>query len=121
VGVEVADESAGLLTVMITGRLRMSDLLLAQASALEAIRRYGKVRLLVVATGFLGWERGSDWSDVSFPAKHDRHIEKIAVVGDKRWEDEVLAFMGKGFRPVSIAYFVMADLPKARAWVGSTP
>jgi hypothetical protein len=34
---------------------------------------------------------------------------------------EVLAFMGKGFRPVSIEYFVTADLPKARAWVGPTP
>jgi hypothetical protein len=33
-------------------------------------------------------------------------------VGDKRWE---------GLRPVSIEYFVTADLPKARAWVGSTP
>jgi hypothetical protein len=29
--------------------------------------------------------------------------------------------MGKGFRPVSIEYFVTADLPKARAWVGPTP
>jgi hypothetical protein len=28
--------------------------------------------------------------------------------------------MGKGFRPVSIEYFVSADLPKARVWVGAT-
>jgi hypothetical protein len=50
--------------------------------SVETIRKRGKVRLLVIATDFLGWERGGDWSDVSFPTKHDPHIERIAIVGD---------------------------------------
>jgi hypothetical protein len=65
VSVEIADLPAGLLAVKITGKLKKPDLERAQASALETIRKHGKVRLLVIATDFLGWERGGDWSDVS--------------------------------------------------------
>ena len=119
--VEIADVSDGLLTVKITGKLEKSDFERAQASVLEMVRKYGKARLLVIATDFLGWAREDDWNDVASPAKLDEHIEKIAIVGEKRWEDLALAFTGKGFRPVAIEYFVPADLARARAWVGLTP
>lgn len=121
VSVQVADASNGLLTVKITGKLEKSDLERAQASAVEVIQKHGKVRVLVITTDFLGWAREGDWSDTSFPATHGKHIEKIAIVGDRRWEDLVLAFTGKGFRPTAIEYFATADLPKARTWVGTTP
>ena len=119
--VEIANVSDGLLTVKIAGHLKKSELVRAQASVAEMIRKYGKVQLLVFATDFLGWAREDDWSEMSSPASQDKHIEKIAIVGDKRWEDLALAFTGKGFRPVKIEYFVPADLAKARAWLGSTP
>jgi stage II sporulation SpoAA-like protein len=121
VSIEIADASGGLLTVTITGWLKRSELERAQASALEVIRTHGKVRFLVIATNFLGWRKGDDWNDVSFATDNAEHIEKIAIVGDKRWEDLVLAFTGKGLRPAAIEYFVTADLPRARAWVASTP
>jgi hypothetical protein len=121
VSVEIADVSDGVLTVRITGELTQSDLERAQAAAVGVIRKHGKVRVLVIATDFRGWEREGDWGDTSFSAEHDRHIEKIAIVGDRRWEDLVLAFMGKGFRRTAIEYFMTADLPRARTWIGSSP
>ena len=117
--VKVGDVSDGLLTVKIAGKLKKSELERAQASTLEVIREHGKVRILVIATGFLGWERQDDWNDVSFPAKVGKQIEKIAIVGERRWEDLVLAFMGKGFRPTAIEYFDTGELARARAWVGA--
>jgi hypothetical protein len=119
VSVQIIDVSDGVLTVEIRGTLEPADLRRAQASALEAIRTHGKLRLLVIATGFLGWKRDEDWSDVAFPAQQDRNLEKMAIVGDQRWEDLVLAFTGKGFRPVAIQYFPTAHLARARAWVAS--
>lgn len=120
-GIEIVDASEGLITVKVTGKLKKSELDRAQASALEIIERHGKVRILVIAQDFLGWDREGDWGDVSFQVKHDEHIEKIAVVGEKRWEDLAVAFVGKGLRPVAIEYFPLTDLAKARAWVGSKP
>ena len=119
VGAEVGTVADGVLTVKITGTLAKSELEQAQASTRELLRAHGKLRLLVIATDFLGWEK-EDWSDVSSPASHDRQIEKMAIVGDRRWEDLVLAFTGKGYRPVAIEYFGSADVARARAWLGTT-
>ena len=119
--VDLADVSDGLMTVTIAGTLKKSDFERAQASLREMIRKYGKVRLLVLASDFRGWAREDDWNTLASTAEQDKHLEKIAIVGEQRWEDLALAFTGKGFRPVAIEYFVPADLAKARAWVASTP
>jgi len=109
-----------LLTIRVTKILTKPDLERAQAGALAAIQRHGKVRVLVITSDFLGWDTAGDWGDVSFASQHDQHIEKIAIVGEPQWEDLAVAFMGKGFRRVAIEYFPVADLAKARAWVTST-
>ncbi len=48
----------------------------------------GKVRVLIRLEGFAGWEPGEQWGDVSFFFRHDKDIERIAVVGDPRWRDQ---------------------------------
>jgi stage II sporulation SpoAA-like protein len=121
VSVEITDGSGGTLTITVTGKLRHGELARAQASAVHAIGKHGKVRLLVVATGFDGWERADDWSDTSFSAQHDKDIEKLAIVADRRWEDLIVAFTGKGVRRTAIEYFPTADLARARAWIDARP
>ena len=113
--IEISGVEDHLVTVRVTKTLTKAELARAHGVALDAIGTHGTIRILVITTEFLGWSRDDDWSDVSFPSTQDRHIQKIAVVGDKRWEDEALAFLGKGFRPVAIEYFL--DLGKARAWL----
>jgi stage II sporulation SpoAA-like protein len=119
VSVQVTEAPNGLLTMSVSGTLKKAELDEAQALAVEAMRTHGKIRLLVITTNFLGWERGSNWDDVSFTAQHGRKIERIAIVGDRRWEDLALAFTGKGFRPTAVEYFTPGDLSKARTWVGA--
>jgi hypothetical protein len=120
-GVEILEASEGLLMVRVTGTLKKSELERAQAATAQIIRTHGRVRLLVIAEDFRGWERGADWSDVSFEMEHDEQIEKIAIVGDQEWEDLSLAFVGKGLLPATIEYFPPSDLARARAWVGAKP
>ena len=38
----------------------------------------------MIAEDFQGWDQAGDWGDVSFQMKYDEHIEKIAVVGEKK-------------------------------------
>jgi len=121
VGLEIVDVSEGSLTVRVTGTLKKSELDRAQASAREIIRRHGKVRFLVIAEDFRGWDREGDWGDVSFQMEYDEYIERIAIVGEKQWEDLALAFAGKGVRPAVIEYFLPSDLATARAWVATKP
>ena len=70
----------------------------------------------MLAQEFQGWDKG-DWSDISFQTEYDRYIEKMAVVGEKKWADLAMMFIGKGLRRVQIEFF--ADEEMARTWVVS--
>ena len=114
---EVISSSGNLISVRITGELKKAELDRMQSVATEFMKREGKIRMLVFLQNFLGWEKGADWEDTSFQAKHDRDIDKIAIVGDEKWRNLALAFTGKPFRPVNTEYFTPSQLEQACAWV----
>jgi hypothetical protein len=114
---EVIESSGSLVSVKIKGELKKSELDQIQALAIELIKRWGKVRVLVILEDFQGWERGENWGDITFAVEHDNDIEKVAIVGEESWKEPVLAFFGKPFRKLSIEYFDPSQLARARAWV----
>jgi len=77
----------------------------------------GPLRALIQLEEFTGWEPGEAWSDVSFFFEHDQHIEKIAVVGDARWRDEMSIFLFADYRQAQTLFFAATELEAARAWV----
>ena len=115
--VKVIESSGKLISVKITAKLKKAELDRMQSIATEFMKREGKIKILVLLEDFLGWERGADWEDVNFQLEHDRDIEKIAIIGDEKWRNLVLAFTGKPFRPVEIEYFTPSQLEQARAWI----
>jgi hypothetical protein len=118
-GAEIVDTSNGIVTVKVAGRLTEPELAAVQSRAAEIIRRQGKIRLLILAEAFEGWQRGGEWSDFSMQERNDPYIEKMAIVGEKRWEDLALMFTAKGLRPFPIEYFTPGELAKARIWLAA--
>jgi hypothetical protein len=116
---EIVDASEGVLTIRISGKLRQSELAAAQKNAAEILQKRGSSRLLVLAEKFEGWEKGGDWGDLSGQEQLDAQIERMAIVGEKRWEDVALLFTGKGVRHIDIEYFSPTELPRARNWLSS--
>lgn len=114
---EIKVETGGILTARVTGKLAHSELVALQRSTAELIRAEGKVRVLVIAENFQGWEKSGKWDDDSFQTENDPYIEKMAIVGEKKWEDLALMFVAKGLRTFPIEYFLPADLARARAWL----
>jgi hypothetical protein len=55
--------------------------------------------------------------DVSFLLEHESNMEKLAIVGDNKWRDEVLMFAGAGLRSNPLRYF--NDEASARSWLAS--
>jgi SpoIIAA-like len=81
-----------------------------------AIAQDGKVRLVAQFEDFRGWDAHALWDDIKFSATHCTRMERIALVGDRRWE----AFMAKVCKPFTMAtirYFDHADIEAARAWI----
>jgi hypothetical protein len=113
-------EPGSLAVFRISGILKKAELDAEQRKLENEIHKLGRLKILVLPdAGFDGWEQNENWADMSFAARHDRHIEKIAIVGGPQWRDMVYAFMGKGLRPEPIRYFDLGQEAAARLWLNT--
>lgn len=115
---EIVGWNDGILTARISGMLLSSELAALHAAIAPRLREHGRARMLILAEGFEGWRAGDDWTDMSF-TENDPFIEKMAIVGDRRWEDLASAFTVKGMRPFPIEYFSPGEVELARAWLAA--
>lgn len=56
------------------------------------VKQHGKIRMLVEMHDFHGWTAGALWEDVKFDAKHFHDIERLALVGETKWEKGMAVF-----------------------------
>jgi len=117
--VEVLSPAAGLITCKISGKLMHADYTGGRQAIAKILEKQGKARILVIAEDFQGWERGAAWGDISFQAKLDPHIERMAIVAEKQWEDLVILFAGKDLRRFPVEYFPPAQQAAAQAWLAN--
>jgi hypothetical protein len=85
----------------------------------EDVFASGKIRVLIQLENFSGWEPGNQWGDVSFFFRHDKDIERIAIVGDPRWQDPMRVFLFADYRQAEARFFPETDRAAARAWLVS--
>jgi hypothetical protein len=105
------------LGFMASGRLTDNDyknFLIPQVST--AIRREGHVCLLFQMEGFRGWDVKAAWHDLVFGLEINRSVEKIAFVGDRRWERWIAGFL-QTFTHGEVRYFDQDQLDQAWCWV----
>ena len=112
--VTVQKESDNLFVVTIKGVFTYDDLKEIESNT-EGKLRDGNFKALVHAKGFEGWGKEGNWGDLTFMHEHDPYIEKIAVVSDQRWKDEILMFLGAGRRQAQVQSFL--DDEDAREWL----
>jgi hypothetical protein len=55
-------------------------------SALDTVGQ-PRIRALVDATELQGWEARAAWDDFRLGLKHGREFERIAIVGNRRWQE----------------------------------
>jgi len=80
------------------------------------LKKHGKLRVLFEMQDFHGWKAAALWDDIKFDAKHFADIERLAMVGDKKWEKGMSVFC-KPFTTAKVRYFKHADIGEARAWL----
>ena len=56
------------------------------------------------------------WEDIKFDVKHFRDIERLAMVGDSKWEAGMAVFC-KPFTSAKIKYFDVSKVDDAREWI----
>jgi hypothetical protein len=113
------DETGTMLEIHVSGKLVKADYDKFVPEFDNLVRAHGSLRVLFDMTGFEGWESAALWEDVKFSFKHFSDIERLAMVGDKRWEHAMASFC-KPFTKAKIQYYDHADADAARAWLAET-
>lgn len=115
--VQLAEEKRGrVLTVHVTGKLSRADYQQFVPEIDRAVAEHGRIRVLVVMDDFAGWDMGALWEDLKFDARHFSDVERIAMVGEKRWQEGMARFC-KPFTTAEIRYFERDQLPEAHLWI----
>jgi len=81
-----------------------------------AIEKQGKIRILAQFHDFHGWDLHALWDDIKFSTTHCTKIDRIAMVGEKKWE-QWMAKVCKPFTMAKIRYFDASQINEAWAWL----
>jgi translation initiation factor IF-3 len=114
--VQVETTNPNIIAVRVSGKLSKADYETFVPEVERLIEEHDKVRILFEMRDFHGWELGALWEDTKFDIKHFTHIERLAMLGDKKWEKGMAAFC-RPFTTAKIRYFDVADEAEARSWI----
>ena len=82
----------------------------------KQIEEHGKIRILFEMHDFHGWTAGAMWEDLKFDFKHWKDVERLAIVGESKWEKGMAVFC-KPFTSAKIQYFDHTKLSEAKTWL----
>lgn len=115
--VELIEKNDGkLLEVRVTGKLIHEDYQKFVPEFDRLAEKHGKIRLLFDMVDFHGWEAAAFWDDFKLGMKHHSDIERLAMVGDKKWEEWMSVFC-RPFTKAEVRYFDREAIDDARAWL----
>jgi len=107
----------GVHTVIVRGKLSAEMIKRLEDSGAKEIDEVGTVRVLWDLEHFQGWMEQPGDGNIDFLLKYDSRIKKIAVVGDPKWKDNAMLFLGAGHRKAEVQYFSAENMHEARRWV----
>jgi hypothetical protein len=114
--IEKLDRSSGkVVGFKLSGKLHDEDYK-HFVPAIDAAAGEGKAKILAWFHDFHGWDAHALWDDIKFSTTHCTKIEKIALVGEKKWE-EWMAKVCKPFTMATIKYFDATEIDAAWAWL----
>jgi hypothetical protein len=115
--IQFNEENEGaVLVIHVSGKLVKADYEQFVPAFERLVRQHGKVRVLFDMTDFHGWEAGAAWEDFKFGIEHFADIERLAMVGEKKWQHGMAIFC-KPFTKAMVQYFEHADAAEARKWL----
>jgi len=112
------NNEARVVEVKATGKLTTEDYKHFVPEIERLVQQHGKIRVLFEMRDFHGWTAGALWQDLKFDLRHFRDIERLAIVGEKKWEAGMATFC-KPFTTAKIRYFDQSQAEEARTWLKS--
>ena len=117
ISIRKADDGAFIMTAPV--KLTEASWKKMEDCAEELVQDATDVKVLFDIVQLQAWSGQRGDGNVDFLLKHDPQIARIAVVGDPKWEERVLLFLGAGYRKAKIQFFAADQMLKARQWLRS--
>ena len=101
----------------LSGKLHDADYKTFVPAIDAVLAKEGKVRLLAQFHDFHGWDAKALWDDIKFSTTHCTKIDRVALVGEKKWE-QWMAKVCKPFTMAKVRYFDVSEIEAAKTWLG---
>jgi hypothetical protein len=111
---KLSETTGNLLGYAIEDRLTEDEVLRMQGELSAAMERHGSVRLLARLEGLEGVEPSAVWQDLKMTPEYVRNIERMAVVGEARWQEWSTKLAGAF---TEARHFAPDELDQAWAWL----
>lgn len=116
--VEIVELMQGVLTIRLTGELREQNIDQLRSATKQTIGQWIRIRLLMILDNFDGWAPEHLTNGTGFLMVGDPNaIDKVAVVGDRQYEDGARVYLAKNLPGSAIHYFPSADHDDAVNWI----
>jgi SpoIIAA-like len=113
-------EDSGVVRIDASGKLTGADYDRFLPEFEKIVRAQGgPARVLILLDDFHGWDLPGLWEELKFDTTHQGDLGRVAVVGDKKWQ-EWGTRLSKPFFKAEVRYFDRGGTGEARAWL-STP
>jgi len=107
-----------ILEARVSGKLTHGDYQRFMPEFGRLVKRHGKINVLFEMVGFRGWKAAALWDDIKFDLKHFTGIERLAMVGENKWQKGMSKFCHP-FTTARIRYFDRTAASEAQAWLAA--
>jgi len=117
--IKLKEENNGqILDVEVSGKLLHEDLKGFVQRFDQLVKQHGQIRVLCDLVSFDGWDASALWDEIKWDVRHFSDIARLAVVGAKKWEEQLSLFCGP-LTTAEIRYFDQIRVGEARTWLES--
>ena len=114
----ITNGSEDLLAIRFSGRVNKDDYNSLLPIVKEKIEKFKKINLYWELVDFEGWDIPSLIQEVKFDLSHAASFNKLAIVGDNKWE-QMLATIGNRITSAEVRFYDKSVQLKAMDWITS--
>jgi ubiquinone/menaquinone biosynthesis C-methylase UbiE len=115
--IRLTEKNGGkILEAHVSGKLTHRDYQRFVPEFGRLVKQHGKINVLFEMVGFQGWKVAALWDDIKFDLKYFAGIERLAMVGENKWQKGMSKFCHP-FTTARIRYFDRTAAGEARAWL----
>jgi hypothetical protein len=114
--IKITEQSGNVAEILVSGKLLPADYQSFTPEFERLVQKHGKLRVLFEMADFHGWGDGALWKEIKFDWKHLSDMERIAVAGDRKWEQMITA-LSRPFLKAETRYFDLHEISAAKIWL----